>query len=336
MSPTTRRCVPLPLAVGTARASGRLARAAGRGGTSLPGKILTRLSPDAISRMASRLPEGNAILSATNGKTTTAALLASILERHGTTLVHNRHGANMAGGIAATLLQEWRGGRPTGELGLFEVDEFWLGGLVDALRPRALLLANLFRDQLDRYGELEAIAARWRAIVAAEPADGFRLVLGADDPAVADLGLDREGAVYFGVQDTSVALEGVEHAADATTCRVCGGSYAYTAAFVGHLGHYACPACGNRRPDPQVTAERVVLDGTRGAHVTIALPDGRIDVHLRLPGLYNVYNALAAAALAHVLGVPAATIAAGLESTAAAFGRAETVTVDGHDVQLLL
>ncbi|MGX6449703.1 MurT ligase domain-containing protein, partial [Patulibacter sp. S7RM1-6] len=286
--------------------------------------------------MADRLDEGCVALSATNGKTTTAALVASILERHGTSLVHNRQGANMAGGIAATLMGSWRRGGPDGTLGLFEVDEFWLPGLVRQLRPRVVLLANLFRDQLDRYGELEAIADRWHEMVLAAGADGPRLVLGADDPAIADLGLERGDVLYFGVQDASVALPTVDHASDATTCRVCGAAYDYSASFVGHLGHYACPRCGNRRPDPQVTADEVVLDGTRGSRILLRLPDGAVRVHLRLPGLYNVYNALAAAALAHALGVPAATIAAGLEATAAAFGRAETVAVDGRELQLLL
>lgn len=338
---SARGLVPLATAIAVARASGRAARAGGRGGTSLPGKLLMRLRPDAIARMSERLDHGSAVLSATNGKTTTAALVASILERHGETLVHNRQGANMAGGIAATLLGSWRRGRPTGELGLFEVDEFWLGGLVAQLRPRVLLLANLFRDQLDRYGELEAIADRWRAIVAvpgaADPArGGFRLVLGADDPAVADLGLGLDDVLYFGVEDTSVALAAGDHASDATTCRNCGAAYVYTASFVGHLGHYTCPACDHGRPRPQVTADRVVLEGTRGARVTIGLPDGPIEVRLRLPGLYNVYNALSAAALTHALGVPGATIAAGLEATTAAFGRAETVRVDDRELQLLL
>ncbi|WP_320670932.1 MurT ligase domain-containing protein [Patulibacter defluvii] len=334
----SRTGVPLTAAIGAARTAGRAARASGRGGTSLPGKVLTRLRPDAIGRMASRLEHGSAVLSATNGKTTTAALAASILERHGETLVHNRQGANMAGGIAATLLDSWRRGRPGGQLGLFEVDEFWLGGLVDELRPRVLLLANLFRDQLDRYGELEAIADRWRAMVeaAGPPPDGPRLVLGADDPAVADLGLGRDDVLYFGVEDTSVALPAVEHAADATTCRVCGAAYVYSASFVGHLGHYACPRCGHARPRPQVTAERVLLEGTTGARVTLRLPDATVEVRLRLPGLYNVYNALAAAAMTSALGVPAATIAAGLETTAAAFGRAETVAIDGRELRLLL
>ncbi|WP_210493287.1 Mur ligase family protein [Patulibacter sp. SYSU D01012] len=335
-APARTRGVPLPAALAAARAAGRVARAAGKGGTSLPGKVLTTLRPDAIGRMADRLDEGCVVLSATNGKTTTAALVASILEHHGTTLVHNRQGANMAGGIAATLMGSWRRGRPDGRLGLFEVDEFWLGGLVRQLRPRVVLLANLFRDQLDRYGELEAIADRWHDMVAADGADGFRLVLGADDPAVADLGLERDDVLYFGVQDVSVALATVDHAADATTCRVCGTAYDYTASFVGHLGHYACPQCGHRRPDPQVTAEQVALDGTRGSRIALRLPDALVHVHLRLPGLYNVYNALAAAALAHALGVPTAAIAAGLEATAAAFGRAETVRVDGRELQLLL
>lgn len=330
------RGLPLGLAVGAARTAGRLARLRGHGGTSLPGKVLTRLRPDAIGRMSGPLEYGSVVLSATNGKTTTAALLASILERHGRTLVHNRQGANMTGGIAASLLGEWHRGRLDGDQGLFEVDEFWLGDLVGQLRPRVLLLANLFRDQLDRYGELEAIADRWRELVLRPDVAGTRLVLGADDPAVADLGLGRADVLYFGVEDVTVGTTATEHASDTTTCRVCGASYAYTVAFVGHLGHYACASCGHRRPTPQVTAERVKLDGTRGASVTLRLPDETVEVELRLPGLYNVYNALAAAATAHALGVPAATIVAGLEATTAAFGRAETVQIDGRELQLLL
>lgn len=328
--------VPLGVAVATARTAGRVARLRGHGGTSLPGKLLTRLRPDAILRMASGLEHGSVVLSATNGKTTTAALIASILERHDRRLVHNRQGANMTGGIAATLLGAWRRGALDGDQGLFEVDEFWLTDLVPRLRPRVLLLANLFRDQLDRYGELETIADRWRDLVTSPAAAGTRLVLGADDPAVADLGIGRDDVLYFGVEDESVSLGAADHASDTTNCRVCGAGYAYTASFVGHLGHYACERCGHRRPTPTVTAVRLRLDGTRGAHVRIALPDTEIDVHLRLPGLYNVYNALAAAATAHALGVPATTIAAGLEATDAAFGRAETVTVGGRELQLLL
>ncbi len=155
--------------IAAARAVGELARRAGRGGgTSLPGRVLIRLEPAAIGALAARLRLGSVIISATNGKTTTAAMAAAVLERAGVSLVHNRAGANMAGGIASTLLAAARPhGAIDGELGLFEVDEFWLDRVATEIRPTALLLGNLFRDQLDRYGELETIADRWAAIVTA-------------------------------------------------------------------------------------------------------------------------------------------------------------------------
>jgi UDP-N-acetylmuramyl tripeptide synthase len=321
--------------VAAARAAGALSRRSGRGGTSLPGKLLLRLEPGAVGSLARRLPNGSAVISATNGKTTTAAMVASILERDGRALVHNRAGANMAGGIAGTLL-EAAGPRGTiaGDTGLFEIDEFWLDQLVPQIRPRALLLANLFRDQLDRYGELDIIADRWAGVVA-ETTD-TTLVLNADDPLVADLGRERSDVVYFGVEDPAMALPGLQHAADSKHCRRCGAPYRYDYVFLGHLGHYHCDACGATRPAPSIAAERVVLDGLRGARVTLRLPTETVEVTLPLPGLYNVYNALGAAALTTALGAAPADIVAGLEAVAAAFGRAETVRLADRDLLLLL
>jgi len=309
-----------------ARAAGRLSRRLGRGGTSLPGKVLLRLAPEAIARLAGRLPHGSAVISATNGKTTTAAMVAAILERGGARLVSNRQGANMAGGVATALLD----GR--GDTGLFEVDEFWLDQVERQLQPRAILLANLFRDQLDRYGELETIADRWAAVAGRTPA---RLVLNADDPLIADL--DRRGdARFFGVEDPSLAMAEMQHAADAKHCRTCGAPYRYDAIFLGHLGHFHCDACGATRPRPHVAAHDVVLEGVRGARFTLRTPEGDAQVALPLPGLYNVYNALGAAALALELGAPLADVAAGLQAVSPAFGRAETVRIAAHEVLLLL
>jgi UDP-N-acetylmuramyl tripeptide synthase len=318
-----------------ARAAGALSRRTGRGGTSLPGKLLLRLEPGAVGSLAGRLANGSAVISATNGKTTTAAMVASILERGGHRLVHNRAGANMAGGIAGTLL-EAAGSRGSiaGDIGLFEIDEFWLDQLVPQLRPRALLLANLFRDQLDRYGELDIIADRWAGVVA-EAVD-TTLVLNADDPLVADLGRERDGVAYFGVEDPAMALPGLAHAADSKHCRRCGAPYRYDYVFLGHLGHYHCDACGATRPAPSVAAERVVLDGLRGARVTLRLPTATVEVALPLPGLYNVYNALGAAALTTALGATPAEVVAGLEAVSPAFGRAETLRLGDRDLLLLL
>jgi lipid II isoglutaminyl synthase (glutamine-hydrolysing) len=322
--------------IAVARAAGALSRRSGRGATSLPGKLLMRMEPSAIERLARRLPQGSAVISATNGKTTTAAMVAAILEPTGTRLVHNRAGANMAGGVASVLLGAARGDGIDGDAGLFEVDEFWLDRVVAQLHPRALLLANLFRDQLDRYGELETIADRWAATVAAAP--DTKLVLNADDPLVADLGRDSAAGqvTYFGVQDDAVALHGMAHASDSKHCRRCGAPYVYDAIYMGHLGRYHCPNGDSRRPPPDVWASEVALDGTRGARFVLHVGGEQAAVALPLPGLYNVYNALGAAALARALGASLRQIADGLEATQAAFGRAETVRVGDRELAILL
>jgi UDP-N-acetylmuramyl tripeptide synthase len=304
-----------------------LSRRLGRGGgTTLPGRLLLRVSPDALDRMRAELDDGAAVVSATNGKTTTSAMVAAILERAGEQVVHNRAGSNMGWGVATALLDARRG---RGQLGLFEVDEAWLPRVARSLQPQTYLLANLFRDQLDRYGELESLAEGWAELVD-ERAGAARFVLNADDPLVADLGRDREGVVYFGVSDDSQVLPELQHAADSKHCRNCGTAYVYDAVYLGHLGRYRCPGCGRTRPEPEVVAERVVLDGMTGAAVTIRTPAGTIDARLPLPGLYNVYNAVAATALALELGASLEDVRAALEGFGGAFGRVETIAVPAH------
>jgi len=311
--------------VALARGVGAISRLRGGGGTSAPGKLLMRLAPDAIGDLGARLARGSVLISATNGKTTTATMAAGILEHAGIPLVHNHAGANMAGGIATTLLDAaLPGGGIAGELGVFEVDELWLASLASQLHPRAILLGNLFRDQLDRYGELDTIAARWQQLLGDADA---KLVLNADDPLLADLGREHPDVLYFGVHDDSLALPGMAHAADAKHCRRCGAPYVFDAIYLGHLGRYHCPSCGQARPAPAVTATDVRLQGVRAASFALSTPAGEAEVTLALPGLYNVYNALAAAALATALEIPLETIVAGLQATRAAFGRAESVIV---------
>jgi UDP-N-acetylmuramyl tripeptide synthase len=306
-----------------ARTVAALSRLRGGGATSAPGKVLLSLEPDAIGALGARLARGSALVSATNGKTTTTAMAAEIFEHAGIALVHNAEGANMAGGVATALLAAAHGrGAIDGELGLFEVDELWLDAVARQLQPRTILLGNLFRDQLDRFGELETIAERWAADLQTQ-----QLVLNADDPLIADLGRERSETLYFGVEDDTLALPGMAHAADAKHCRRCGAPYVFEAIYLGHLGHYHCPSCGQRRPEPSVRASEVVLEGVRAARFKLSTPQGEADVRLALPGLYNVYNALAAAALATAHEIPLASILAGLQQAKAAFGRAETVTL---------
>jgi lipid II isoglutaminyl synthase (glutamine-hydrolysing) len=325
----------LAVKLALARAVGTVSRLRGGGATSAPGRVLMRLQPDAIATLAGRLERGSVVISGTNGKTTTAAMAAGALQAAGINLVHNQAGANMAGGVATTLLDAaGPRGSISGELGLFEVDELWLATLVTQLRPRAILLGNLFRDQLDRYGELDTIADSWERVLAQSTAS--RLVLNADDPLLADLGRGHRDAIYFGVEDDALALPGMAHAVDAKHCRRCGAAYVFDAVYLGHLGHYHCPSCAQQRPAPTVTASHVRLAGVRAASFMLRTPAGEREVSLALPGLYNVYNALAAAALASALEIPLDSIVAGLSRTRPAFGRAETValSVPGADGRL--
>jgi lipid II isoglutaminyl synthase (glutamine-hydrolysing) len=326
------RGVPLALEVAAARAAGSLSRVAGRGGgTTLPGKLLWKLDPGAIDRLAARLPQGTVLVSATNGKTTTASMISEIL-RPTVRLAHNASGANLVSGVASTLLRT-RGA----ELGLFEVDEGALPEVARRVRPRALCLGNLFRDQLDRYGELELVAARWRAAVAELP-DAL-LVVNGDDPQVGDLSRARENrkrTVVFGVDDPRHARPSLQHAADSKYCLVCGTPYEYAAAYVGHLGDYRCPRCGHARPALDVVAREIELHGLDGASFALVAGGESRRVELALPGLYNVYNALAAAALANALGVPLEDAAAGLARFGAAFGRFERIAVGDRRLLMLL
>jgi len=321
------------LKLAVARVLRVLSRTLGRrGGTTLPGRVLLRLEPRAIASLGKKLARGSVVVSATNGKTTTSSMLASVLEASGAAVVHNRAGSNMNWGVATALLDA---GSAPDQIGLFEVDEAWLDRVARDLDPSLILLSNLFRDQLDRYGELELLADRWAELVAER--DGrSTFVLNADDPLVADLGRERSRVVYFGVEDRSHSLESLEHASDSKRCRNCGHEYEYEAVYLGHLGRYRCPSCGRERPKPEIAAETVKLRGMAGSDVRITTPAGAIELSLPLPGLYNVYNALAATAAALQLGATTAQVGEALSRVAAAFGRAEQVRVNGRDVAILL
>jgi UDP-N-acetylmuramyl tripeptide synthase len=322
--------VPLAAEVAVARAAGRLSRLAGAGGgTTVPGKLLWKLDPGAIDRLATRLVDGSTLISATNGKTTTSAMAAEILGAR-FRLAHNSSGANLVSGVASTLLEA-----DGAELGLFEVDEAALPEIAARLRPRVLCLGNLFRDQLDRYGELEHVAERWRGAVRDLPPEAG-LVVNADDPQVGDLARERPGAVTFGVDDPAHARPALQHAADSKYCVRCGTPYDYAPAYLGHLGDYRCPRCGHARPPLVVSARDVRLRGLDGVGFRLVTPEGERQVDLTVPGLYNVYNALAAASLARSLGASLDEVAAGLERFRAAFGRFERIAVGERRLLMLL
>ncbi|MBA2450239.1 MAG: Mur ligase family protein [Chloroflexi bacterium] len=321
------------------RVTADLSRRLGRGGgTVIAGHVVPRIDPGALTTVTRRLALGSVLVSGTNGKTTTTRLISHILRGAGIRPMHNRAGANLVTGLVTAVVQQTDlRGRPRADVGLFEVDEATLPAALRQIRPRAVLLTNVFRDQLDRYGEVHFVAELWRRAVAILPPDAT-LVLNADDPSVASLGrASLRPPLYYGVGDTSVGATELPHAADARLCPTCGAAYEYSVVYYSHLGHYRCPgACGWSRPAPQIVAESIELLGDRGTDVRIRTPRGELRARLSLPGLYNVYNAVAATAGCLALGVELDQIRRGLESFTAAFGRLERIPVRGREVFLAL
>jgi UDP-N-acetylmuramyl tripeptide synthase len=325
--------------------AGKIAAAASRmsgrgGGTAIAGLAALRVDPAVVSRLASQAGAGSIAVTGTNGKTTTSLMLSRIAVDAGLLPLHNRSGSNMMRGIAAMLVEE---SSISGEIkaaqrriAILEVDEATLPEAVRDVRPRVIVFTNLFRDQLDRYGEVDAVARSWRDALNEQATSHATIVLNADDPAVAHLGRSYRGPVlYYGVEDTAVGGDAVDHASDFRQCLECGTELAYSTTFYGHIGHWSCLSCGNKRPTPDIRARRVTL-GDDSLALDVELPDGALRIAVPLSGLYNAYNALAAIACSHAARLPREATVAALEGFHAAFGRQERFFVDGRDVHVLL
>jgi UDP-N-acetylmuramyl tripeptide synthase len=293
------------------------------------------LDPAAPERIATQLPLGAIAVSATNGKTTTCAMAAEILEPE-IALCRNSAGANLVSGVAAALLDGAdRAGRPRCTLGLFECDEAALPEISRRVEPHTIALGNLFRDQLDRYGELELVAARWRELVQGLPEETL-VVACADDPIAADLADGRARALRYGVDDPAHGLARMQDAADSRWCVRCGTAYGYDVVYFGHLGAFRCPACGHHRPPLDVRARDIEQVGLDAIAFELETPVGSCSVRLALPGLYNVYNALAAASLCLAAGVPLDRVRIGLGRFRPAFGRFQRIALPDRRAVMLL
>ncbi len=331
---TQRRSLRKTAAVLAGKATGALSRATRRGGgTTLPGDVARAIDPRVLAKLSQDLTHGSVVITGTNGKTTTARMVTWLLEGAGHRVVSNRAGANLIfGATAAALDRAGPDGRLRADWGVFEIDEASLPRAVDEIRPKATIVLNLFRDQLDRYGELESIAKKIELALGVLP-EGSRAILNADDPRVAEigLGLPRQ-PLWYGLDDMAVAARELPHAADARTCPKCGSSLRFEAVYVGHDGVYACPNNDFARPAPELTATHIELDGFTGFAVDI---DGT-NVKVPLGGLYNVYNVLAAFAAARAIGLEADYIAGRLKNFSAAFGRQERMDFRGRHLVLVL
>jgi UDP-N-acetylmuramyl tripeptide synthase len=322
------------------------------GGTSIAGLVAQRVDPGIVDHLAAQLEQGSIMITGTNGKTTTSGLIAAILNDAGLRVWHNREGSNLMGGIASLLVGRASASgnlRSSGQaISVLEIDEAVVPQIVQHIPARVIVFTNLFRDQLDRYGEVDTVASRWQEAISTL-SDDTVLVLNADDPSTAYLGNAFKGKVlYFGIDDPELDLASQAPALerhqviDTRTCPQCGHEYTYTLRFYSHIGHYFCPNCGNTRPRPDICAIKVQSDEFDRTRMRVVTGSGVVndeqthEIVVPLPGLYNVYNALAAITAAKALHIGWEPIVTGIEQFKPVFGRGERVQIEGRTLRLLL
>ncbi len=327
-------------AVALGKATGGLSRRLHMGGgTTLPGDVARWVDPGVLTTMVRSVRSGTVLVTGTNGKTSTAALLRQVLEMAGARVGGNPSGSNLIFGLtAAALGLADREGRIDRDWLVLEVDELSAPRAVQEIRPTGLVVLNAFRDQLDRSFEVDQIAQRLTAATAALPAGSF-WVGNADDPRVAAM---AETAAMAGAQRLLFGLEEkmghqLPVVSDAAVCPRCRSEMEFQVVFYAHCGTYRCPSCDFERPEPQFLASGVRLLGLDAVEMTIGGADGwAIETRVNLGGRFSAANAAAAAAAACAIGVAPAAIAAGLEAFHAAFGRFQIVPWQGTAVRLML
>ncbi|MEH1814184.1 MAG: Mur ligase family protein [Nostoc sp.] len=282
----------------------------------LPGSIARRIEPRLLQLLSQQVKNGVILIAGTNGKTTTALLLCTILERKGFRVTHNSTGANLENGLMTALLESTNLlGTLNTDYAILEVDENIVPRVLAPLQPRIILCLNLFRDQLDRYGEVDTISKRWTKVISTLPAETV-VIPNADDPTLSNLGQQLpQRVLFFGLNEPEHYLEAIPHAVDSIYCPKCGHSLDYKGVYLSHLGDFTCPKCGFTKSKP-------TLESSEWSQILV--------------GLYNKYNTLAAATAAIELGVDEVTIRDTINNFQAAFGRAEDLVINGKRVRILL
>jgi UDP-N-acetylmuramyl tripeptide synthase len=318
----------LTLALAAGKGSGAAARLLNiGGGTSFPGGIARRIDPLVLRKVAATSTGRRAVISGSNGKTTTCRMLTALARAAGFSVAQNRSGSNLLGGVTTVAVREADLlGRMAAQLLVLEVDEATVRGVAPEVAPDMMLVTNIFRDQLDRFGELYSIARCLETAAEALPAHAT-VVLNGDDALVASLAPDSPARrLFFGLRAEGIGTEVPEHAADTIRCVRCQHPLIYHRVYVSHLGDYECPECGSRRPDLDIAVTHVAASPDGGSDVTAETPAGTVRVRVPLPGLHNVYNAAAALAAAFALGtLEPGSARDALGGLRPAFGRLEEI-----------
>ena len=321
------------LSVAACKCARFLLRKTGRGGTAVPGIVAMKISKNILAAVSEGMQI--VVVTGTNGKTTTCNMIEHSLTSAGCNCLLNKSGANMLHGMAADLISNatWRG-KPRYTHAVLECDEAALKLIVPYLSPKAIVVTNLFSDQVDRYGGVQNTLQEIRAGVEKSPASV--LVLNAEDPLSASLALDVPNQVVWYGMDQTVGVQGKVDLSDAGTCPVCGGAYDYSYHIYAHLGGFSCPGCGYARHDADVAVRSILESTSAGSRVLIAADGKEYEARIALPAVYNLYNAAAAIAASKAMGIPVPKAIDSLASVHSSFGRLETFNLQGNRIQMIL
>ncbi len=332
------RQVRLALAI----SAGKLVGAAGRllgvgGGTSLPGMVARRIDPDVLKTVMGASTARKIVITGSNGKTTTSRMIAEMAKESGNRLSHNRSGSNLLQGVTSVAVNFASiSGELQSDVLVFEIDEGTMQHVVPEIQPDVVVITNIFRDQLDRFGELYAVARSLDKVLEGLP-ETSTIVLNGNDPQVANFGLNAKAKrVFFGLNTTEIGTPVPDLSADVIRCIHCQEDLEYKVAYLSHLGLYRCPNCGYTLPDLNIAATSVKLasDGKGPTHATLSTPAGEMEIEIPLPGVHNVYNAAAAVGAALAAGFPKEKLPTALAKLQPAFGRLEEIKAGNQTIYL--
>ncbi len=321
------------LSVASCKAARLFLRKTGRGGTAVPGIVALKIARNILCKVTEGMQI--VVVTGTNGKTTTCNMIEHALTSAGKDCLLNRSGANLLHGIASDLISNatWLG-KPKCRYAVLECDEAALKQLVDYVTPKAIVVTNLFSDQVDRYGGVQNTLKEIRTGVEKSPESV--LVLNADEPLSASLSLGRPNRVIYYGLESSVGVQGDVDLKDAGKCPVCGGEYTYDHHIYAHLGGYACPSCGYKRPEPDVAVTAIDGVSSSGTKASVRIGNAEHKAFISLPAVYNVYNAAACLAASKAMEIDEETAVSSLSSVRSSFGRLETFDLDGVRMQMIL